>query len=106
MKLKEFIEVLQNAPIWIKAYIVALPLVLFIWIGYDSAKDTEKDIQSDIIRLVENAYATGQADALKGDIRIHNVNDSIIMFTKSPWNNADTSARWNQWQDRAINIKK
>jgi hypothetical protein len=42
-------------------------------------------IQTLVISSMEKAYAEGQADAIKGDVRIQKLNDSTYIWTKSPW---------------------
>ena len=37
--------------------------------------------------IIEAGYVQGQADALKGRIRIRPVNDSTYVWTSSPWGN-------------------
>lgn len=35
--------------------------------------------------VMEAGYAQGQADALKGTIRVHPINDSTYVWISSPW---------------------
>jgi len=64
------------------------------------------DLETLFIKDIEDAYASGQADALKGDVRIKYLNDSTVIYTRNPWNEGDTAAKWNRWQNREIHIDK
>ena len=37
------------------------------------------------IKALEKGYVMGQADALNGQINIRKVNDSVYVWTDSPW---------------------
>jgi hypothetical protein len=65
---------------------------------------TTSDLESLFIKDIEDAYASGQADAIKGDVRVKYLNDSTVVYTKNPWNPGDTAAKWNRWQNREIHI--
>lgn len=54
------------------------------FVGCVSESD-EQNIKEQIIKLVQNAYAEGQRDAIEGDVRIEIVSDSQVIFVKSPW---------------------
>lgn len=69
-------------------------LILFLIIStfiltscdYRIAVFSEKDIKNQITVMCEKAYFEGQTDAIHGDIRIKYLNDSVWVWTKSPWN--------------------
>ena len=44
------------------------------------------DVQKHLLgKLQESSYAEAQFDALKNDIRVKLVNDSCVVYVKSPW---------------------
>jgi len=66
-----------------KMKILLIVLAGFVLVGCSSEKEITTKQQ--IIKIVEEAYAEGQGDAIEGDVRIEIVNDSQIVFTKTPW---------------------
>jgi hypothetical protein len=51
-----------------------------------SGQETRKQqMLNAVIKHAEECYFEGQKDALEGDIRIKQVNDSCWVWTKSPW---------------------
>ncbi len=42
-------------------------------------------LKPDINTMVEKAYFEGQKDAIQGDIRIKQINDTSYIWIKSPW---------------------
>ena len=80
-------------------------IALFGLVVYGCHLSIESDHQRQIV-LLENAYAEGQSDALGGDVRIKNVNDSLVVFVKSPWDNPNGDQKWETWRIRAIHVKR
>lgn len=68
-------------------------------------QQTSNEVVEMYIRQMENAYAEGQSDAISGDVRIEKVNDTTVVFVKSPWDGPDTGAKWNQWIGRNISVQ-
>lgn len=51
-----------------------------------SRKQMMEGIDLLAVKALEKGYALGQADALKGQINIRKINDSVYVWTGSPWN--------------------
>ena len=69
-----------------------LCVVVLIYTSHLAKKQHATNLESlhlNMKKLVEAGYAQGQADALKGTIRIHMINDSTYVWTSSPWNNKE-----------------
>ena len=47
------------------------------------------NIKSLLFEYTEYAYAQGQVDAIRGDIRITQINDSTYTWNKSPWESGE-----------------
>ena len=63
-------------------------LLTAIIIGFISCENYPSVImQNDLTKAIEYGYYEGQKDALTGDIRIKLNEDSIWVWTKSPWDN-------------------
>jgi hypothetical protein len=70
------------------AFIVLIALT--IW-GKQDRKKSNDTLKSLLMILVEESYADGQIDALTGDVCVRQVNDSIWVYTKSPWDDSSTT---------------
>jgi len=57
-------------------------------IFYQKNDQAEKEYQIKIAiqKALESAYFEGQRDAINGDVRIKLNEDSVYVWTKSPWN--------------------
>lgn len=44
----------------------------------------------EVISIIEEAYFEGQRDAIEGDVRIRQTDDSCWVWTKSPWDGGTT----------------
>ena len=71
---------MNSALNWILAVIFGLSIGV-----YAHSKYTEKNIEKIVKPALEMVYILGQEDAISGDVRIHIINDSLIVWTKSPW---------------------
>jgi hypothetical protein len=71
--------------------IIAILCLTMLFVFYTTNKKNDRDLTNRIQLLVvlttEKAYAEGQADAIKGDVRIHPIGDSTYVYIKSPWDN-------------------
>ena len=62
---------------------VLLVAVIFYGCNYNIVDTNKAEIT--ITEFIENAYFEGQKDALSGDIRIKQINDSCWIWIKSCW---------------------
>jgi hypothetical protein len=73
--------------------VVVLP-IWFLNSKESEIKVSSTDTKLEIVKLAERAYADGQRDAMEGVIRIEIVNDSQIVFIKSPWDNCSDESKY------------
>ena len=75
---------------------IILCIVMLIFIGYLTNNRinniVKKQHAANLVNLelkmkalLEAGYARGQADALRGTVRIHIINDSTYVWVTSPW---------------------
>jgi hypothetical protein len=63
---------------------------ILIYIEKDGTKDREMSLRAlnYFLRMTkEQGYAEGQADAIKGTIRVQKLNDTTYMWTSTPFGN-------------------
>jgi hypothetical protein len=81
---------------WEKIRLIGATIGLFICIGAliylhkQSEKEDENYIRAVnyILRMTkEQGYAEGQADAMKGNVRIRQINDTTYVWTSTPFGN-------------------
>jgi len=68
-----------------KNLLLVLGIILVGCAKKEEGPPEDKDVQMQVVKIAERAYADGQRDAMEGVIRIEIVNDSQIIFIKSPW---------------------
>jgi hypothetical protein len=68
--------------------LMGVSIIVFVILMISDRNDRKENLNGLIIFykiLYEDTYAKGQADAIKGDIRINQINDSTWVYVKSPW---------------------
>ena len=71
---------------WSIMFIGAIISFIFINKSEKSSRHEMLDaIQLLEVKVFEKAYTLGQADAMKGNIKIQKINDSTYVWLKSPW---------------------
>jgi hypothetical protein len=70
----------------LKGLVFVMIVVALYPIFHKINKRQAEKLQVKINHLMEYAYAEGQADASRGDIRIEQVCGNTYVWTKSPWN--------------------
>ena len=78
----------MNRLIVILSVVCILLTVILITVNIKDSKDTktlETKVEGALTAALEAAYFEGQLDALNSDIRISKTNDSVYVWTKSPW---------------------
>jgi hypothetical protein len=72
----------------IQVIVVILMLITSVIVLINTKKQRKVNLDNVMMLLheyVENAYAEGQANAMKGDIRITQINDTTYVWNKTPW---------------------
>jgi len=69
-------------------------LISIFLIGCSDSPDIEEQVNQIVKTKMEIAYAEGQRDAIQNDIKIEIVDDSMAVFTETPWNNCDDNSRF------------
>jgi hypothetical protein len=77
----------------IKTILILSAVFVYVWAithvltDFETKKKTENlgKFSTSIKVLMETAYAEGQKDALKGNIKIKSINFGRYVWTKSPW---------------------
>jgi hypothetical protein len=62
-------------------------IILVVW-GKQDKKEFDSTLKLMLMTLIEQSYADGQVDALTGDVRIKQINDSAWVYIKSPWSDS------------------
>lgn len=68
-----------------KIIIILFAALILIILFNNELDEHRSSLEEDIKFAMENAYFEGQADALKGDIKIKKISDSLYIWTKIPW---------------------
>ncbi|MFA5366339.1 MAG: hypothetical protein WC333_00250 [Dehalococcoidia bacterium] len=76
--------------------ILGIAFIVLIVLSISVKKDKnefENTLGSMLRVVVEQSYADGQIDALAGDVRVKQVNDSAWVFIKSPWSDSSITIK-------------
>jgi hypothetical protein len=77
-----------------KSILFVLGIILVGCAKKEEGLPQDSDVQMRVVKLAERAYADGQRDAMEGVIRIEIVNDSQIIFIKSPWDECSDESKY------------
>jgi hypothetical protein len=77
-----------------KKMLLVLGIILVGCAKKEEGPPEDSDSKMQVVKIAERAYADGQRDAMEGVIRIEIVNDSQIIFTKSPWDECSDESKY------------
>lgn len=68
------------------SFIAIAAILSFAWPSLNNTDKVAEDVYELITYEMEAAYFDGQRDAIEGDIRIELNEDSVYVWSKTPWN--------------------
>jgi hypothetical protein len=87
------VEKREKIKIIASCIVIVFSVLFFIYLKREMNKNDERtvvSVQAAMKMVMEAGYVQGQADALKGIIRVRPINDSTYVWISSPWGTVKT----------------